>query len=561
MESTGRRPKDAATWDLRCSAAFTWAKIGTKVYYRRVPTDRHDRSRRPGKRPASLRRRLASFGALWLSVLLVFTSLSALGVREWTVESTEQRELQLSLEDVRTIRLAYSDQQTGVRGYVLSGDTAYLDPYREGLLAEERAFGRLEARFQAVEDFDAGLVAVQAAAQRWHTNAAKPLIADRQASSRVDRALLETGKKEFDRLRVALDSVQRIVESRNASALSRVEWLRRVSILVLVGGLASMLVGAFFAFACLSRWVTRPLALVSESAREIARNERVRMPEFSSAEFQDVADDIDLLQRSLVEERDRAVRAYKSIEQTAILALEVRSDLANVYGEAPHGWSIASSLRSAEGIVAGDCFDVGLISPTRAYVVVIDVTGHGAHAALAALKSKSALRLALRAGLMPGAAMERLAQHQEHDSTEEFLTAFAAVIDIANGTCQYANAGHPPGLIVSDSSIEELANTGPIIGAFRSEWTTESRTIPIGGSLIIYSDGLTEARGFGSDRLGEGRVRDRLASTGRSDAPAVVASLTDLYDNYRVGPQTDDVTLVVLGRLLTASPSPMVPPA
>lgn len=487
---------------------------------------------------------------------LAFASLSALVVRSWTIASSQRRELRLALDDVGVLRLAYSDQQSGVRGYVLSGNESFLDPYRQGLLREERAFGRIEARVQAVEGFDAGLIDVKAAARQWQTKAAEPGIADRQASNRVDAALLDSGKEEFDRLRAALDSLQKIVDARSASALHRTDLLQRVATAVVIGALLTALTGALLAKILFRRWVTRPLALVSESARAIARNERTMMPVFESVEFQDVADDVDDLQRSLVDERDRAVRAYKSIEQTAILALEVRFDLANVYGEAPEGWSIASSIRSAEGIVAGDCFDVGLISPTRAYVVVIDVTGHGAHAALAALKSKAALRLALRAGLTPGASMERLAQHQEHDSTEEFLTAFAAVIDIESGTCHYANAGHPPGLIVSDGTVKELANTGPLIGPFRAQWTTESRTIPAGGSLVIYSDGLTEARGVGSDRLGEDRVHDRLASTEELDAPAVVASLTELYDSYRVGPQTDDVTLVVLGRLPTSRPNP-----
>jgi CHASE3 domain sensor protein len=361
-----------------------------------------------------------------LATFLVFASLSALVVRSWTIASNQRRELRLALDDVGVLQLAYSDQQRGIRGYLLSGDNSFLDPYRLGLLREERAFGRIEARVQAVEGFDAGLADVKEAAEQWQTKAAERAITDRQASSQVDPGLLESGKEEFDRLRAALDSLQKVVESRSTSALHRTDLLQRVATAVVVGGLLSALIGALLAVTLFRRWVTRPLALVSESARAIARSERTMMPVFASVEFQDVADDIDDLQRSLVAERDRAIRAYK---------------------------------------------------------------------------------------------------------------------------CHYANAGHPPGLIVSDGSIEEMASTGPIIGAFRATWTTESRLIPVGGSLIIYSDGLTEARGIGSDRLGEHRVHERLTSSVWSDAPMVVAAVTDLYDSYRVGPQTDDVTLVVLGRM------------
>ena len=66
----------------------------------------------------------------------------------------------------------------------------------------------------------------------------------------------------------------------------------------------------------------------------------------------------------------------------------------------PGGWSLATKLRAAEGFVAGDCYETGLIDQATMYIVVIDVTGHGAKAALSALKAKAQLRSALRTGAL-----------------------------------------------------------------------------------------------------------------------------------------------------------------
>jgi serine phosphatase RsbU (regulator of sigma subunit) len=65
------------------------------------------------------------------------------------------------------------------------------------------------------------------------------------------------------------------------------------------------------------------------------------------------------------------------------------------------------------------------------------------------------------AGVSPGVALGRLSAHQEHEDGTEYLTAFAGTFDLRNGTCTYANAGHPPALIGGKGrATAELAATG-----------------------------------------------------------------------------------------------------
>ena len=123
------------------------------------------------------------------------------------------------------------------------------------------------------------------------------------------------------------------------------------------------------------RWVTQPLELIGESARALSIDDEQELPDFDSAELQEVVDAIRALQGSLAHERDRAVTAYRALEQSAVLALHVRSELADELGDPPPGWSVGSALVPADGVVAGDCFDLGLLDQHRLYVVMVDVTG------------------------------------------------------------------------------------------------------------------------------------------------------------------------------------------
>jgi CHASE3 domain sensor protein len=452
--------------------------------------------------------------------------------------------------DVGDLRLAVSDQESGVNGYVDSGGDEFIDRYRAGRARETSVLARLEAREDLVGATAGDLVEVRAAARSWRLEAAEPQIQLRQDGADADPALIELGRVRFDEVRAALDELVSGVNAAVGEAEDRVSLVSRNAVVELFTAFGAALACTVLAIWLFRRWVNRPLAEISTAARAIADGRLATMPSFDTAEFGDVADAIDSLQRSLSDERDRAIRAYEGLEQSAVLALEVRSELAEERAVAPRGWSLATKLRAAEGFVAGDCYETGLIDQHTMYIVVIDVTGHGAKAALSALKAKAQLRSALRTGLSPGGALGWLAREHHDDALDDFVTAFVAVVDVATGECRWANAGHPPGLVLADGVAVELPHSGPLIGPFDSSWSTEAVAIPHGGTLVVYTDGLTEARGEGRSRLGESRLRECIeTSLGEGAGPdELVASLVRLVDEFRVGSPTDDVTIVALAR-------------
>ena len=82
--------------------------------------------------------------------------------------------------------------------------------------------------------------------------------------------------------------------------------------------------------------------------------------------------------------------------------------------------------------------------------------------------------------------------------------------------------------------------------------------IPPGGTLVVYTDGLTEVRGEGGSRLGEKRLYEYIeTTTGEGTGPdEIVESLIRLVEEFRVGSQTDDVTIVALTRSAGAADHP-----
>jgi sigma-B regulation protein RsbU (phosphoserine phosphatase) len=502
------------------------------------------------RRRSRLRARLSIVSAAYLVLFIVSSVLAGLTVRSWNESVDARGTLRVMRDDINSLRLALGDQESGVMGHLSSDNDEFLERYRDGIARETSALDRLEPKADLVPGAAGDLDRVRATARAWRADAVEPQIDRRQRGTDVGPDLIELGRVRFDEVRAALADLAAAVSAEVGDAEDRVSSVSRSAVIGMLTAFGAALGCTVLAIWLFRRWVTKPLAEISSAARAITGGQRAAMPTFDTTEFGDVADAIESMQRSLVDERDRAIRAYEGLEQSAVLALQVRSELAEERAVTPGGWSLATKLRAAHGFVAGDCYETGLIDQYTMYVVVIDVTGHGAKAALSALKAKAQLRSALRTGLSPGSALGWLAQERHDDAVDDFVTAFIAVVDVASGECRWANAGHPPALLATGGSALELPHTGPLIGPFDSTWSTETVAIPPGGVVLVYTDGLTEARGEGGSRFGEDRLHELLETIAGEDVgpDEIVESLIRMVDEFQIGSPTDDVTIVALAR-------------
>jgi len=498
----------------------------------------------------TLRGRLGAVLLAFVAYMALGATASTLSIRAWNHALDDRGEARNAAREVADLRLAYSDQETGVRGYQLSGDDAALDPYRDGSARAEELTASLRQRDLGDTEVDPYLDAVEVAGDDWRTAIAAETIDDPDVAPPSDAAMAS-----FDRVRAALDEVDQVVAADLRDALGDARRARTVAIGVLIAGLAGALLGTVLIALLFQRWVLAPLDTISRSAGQLGADDTVSLPDFRIAELEDVANAIRTMQRSLAEARDRAVVAYEGLAQSAVLALHVRSQLSNELGELPGGWTVESMLEPAAGVVAGDCYDLGLLDPRTIYLVMVDVTGHGAVAALDALKAKSQLRAAMRSRLAPGAALGWLAQERATDPEADLMTAVVARIDVETGRCEYANAGHPPLMIVDGVNVQTLERTGPLIGAFEATWATRTATIAPGSALVAHTDGVTETLGADRERFGDARMLESLRAITRGPVEAV-AAVRQAVEDFRVGQRSDDVTLLVLQRPAPAGANP-----
>lgn len=491
-------------------------------------------------RRSSLRVRLGVVALVFLLIVMTAIGLSALMLRSWTSTIDARVQVRTTADDVAELRLAFSDQETGMRGYQLDGDAVALEPYRDGRAIQRRIVSRLDAREIDIAGFDAQLAAALSAGRTWQEQVAEPVIAD--PASAPDETI---ARDRFDAVRNELALLHELVNAELAHLDDEADRAKRVVFTVLFASALIAIASTALAASMFRRWVTVPLAKISDSARRLADDDTTPMPRFDAPELQDVSDAVELLQASLRSARDDAVAALEGIEQSAVLAIQVRSELADEIGEMPDGWAAHTLLVPAEGVVAGDCFDIGLLDAGRLYVVLIDVTGHGASAALNALKAKSQLRAALRSRRGPGPALDWLSSEMLKDGNADLLTAFVGVIELDTGRVRYANAGHPPALMTDGDHVIALDQGGPLIGAFDATWSTAEAVLEPGWTLLVHSDGVTDAVGDDRERFGDERLRSTIDT---ADPIALLDRVQLEVDRFRRGPRADDITVIAMHR-------------
>jgi sigma-B regulation protein RsbU (phosphoserine phosphatase) len=220
------------------------------------------------------------------------------------------------------------------------------------------------------------------------------------------------------------------------------------------------------------------------------------------------------------------------------------------------GWQFAATYRAARQ-VGGDFYDFldDARDEHRLGIVIADVTGKGVPAALMMAYSRAVLRAESMAGREPAEILANTNRLIMQDSqTRLFLSAFYAEIDLDSGLLTFANAGHEsPLLLLADGAgIEDLEAPGVILGAYR-DIGLESRRVTLepGDTVVMYTDGVTEARDpqrrlFGEERLAAAAL---AAATASADAEGVLDAVLSAVAEHTAGAeQADDLTIVVMQR-------------
>jgi serine phosphatase RsbU (regulator of sigma subunit) len=202
--------------------------------------------------------------------------------------------------------------------------------------------------------------------------------------------------------------------------------------------------------------------------------------------------------------------------------------------------------------VGGDLYDVVAgDAPGRWSAVVADVCGKGPHAAALTALIRHTMRAEIDHGLGPVEALHRLNRAMLHGTVEtpgRFATVVHAevTVDAEGASVRLASAGHPPPLLRRADRVEAVTAPGTVVGVYADVELAEATfRLDRGDMMVLYTDGVTEARGvdgfYGTQRL------IRLLRTGTArQADEIAAALLDDVVGFQQGRLRDDVAILVV---------------
>ena len=210
--------------------------------------------------------------------------------------------------------------------------------------------------------------------------------------------------------------------------------------------------------------------------------------------------------------------------------------------------------------VGGDFYDYVKVDHDRMFATVADVSDKGIPAALFMMSSRTALKgAAIGAGSPKEALIEANRVLQADNPTFMFVTVIMAVYDPYSGEVTYSSAGHDPPVVVRpDGSAEQLPGTGGIaLGIapepiFTTNLTENTVTLAPGETLVLYTDGVSEAMNaeqeeFGTDRL----LRVFEGNPPQHAADAMTKVFGAVAEFAGDAPASDDITCLALHRNAT----------
>lgn len=213
------------------------------------------------------------------------------------------------------------------------------------------------------------------------------------------------------------------------------------------------------------------------------------------------------------------------------------------------GWMTASGVSEACFDVGGDYFDVMPVDDEHWGAVMTDVSGKGVGAALLTSLLQGAFFANLRSSHSLADMFQRVNLYvTERARSTRFATVFYCLVR-RDGYLRWLSAGHCPTLVLrSTGEAEWLQPTATPVGIFpESEFVEQQDMLHEGDKLILYTDGVSEARNPENEQFGEDRILEIVRAHRTEPATAILKALRAGVTDFANGAeQRDDLTLLVL---------------
>jgi len=199
--------------------------------------------------------------------------------------------------------------------------------------------------------------------------------------------------------------------------------------------------------------------------------------------------------------------------------------------------------------VGGDYYDFLELRPGRLGLVLADIAGKGVSGALLMANLQANLRSQYAMAVEDLPRLLTSVNRLFYRSTDEasYATLFFGDYDDSSRWLRYVNCGHlPPLLLRADGHLERLTATTTVLGLFEKwECAVAEVRLAAGDTIVLYTDGVTEAENPEGEQFGESRLIEKMLAQRHLPVPALLEHIVAATQKFSDGEQADDITLVL----------------
>jgi sigma-B regulation protein RsbU (phosphoserine phosphatase) len=259
--------------------------------------------------------------------------------------------------------------------------------------------------------------------------------------------------------------------------------------------------------------------------------------------------------RTYLEELRRTTAQKEQIESELRIAGQIQASFLPppLPPEAARRVDFAATMRPARE-AGGDFYDGFFLDDRQFFFAIGDVSGKGVSAALFMAVAATGMRAMADATADPGRLFTRVNRLLcQRNDTGQFVTLFAGVLDTATGGLVWCDCGHPPVFVVGPEGVRARLddNSRPPLGAFEEvEYPTHTRLLAPDETVVLYTDGVSEALNTAEELYGDERLCRTLAAPGAATTARTFLErvLAGVLAFAGPAPQADDITIVTVRR-------------
>ena len=304
---------------------------------------------RDNRRALSLRSRLsillgivAAYIALMLALQLFFQNRLA-DARDHLIFNLDP-----ATHAVGDLRTAALDQETGIRGYALTGEESFLEPNERGEADADAALAELRSLLDDTPSLRDEVGDVARLLLEWREAVVEPTLDPATAEAATSTAALTAGRARFDDLRAALDVLEDAVDDERRADLDQLDRSFTLVVVVVLLQVAGLIVLGVMIFVALTRQVVQPLARLGDDARQVAEG-RIdhHVVGRGAPELVRLGEDVEAMRARIVEELAQLSEARAALEQQTAELVRSNDDLEQFAYVASH--DLQEPLRKVSG--------------------------------------------------------------------------------------------------------------------------------------------------------------------------------------------------------------------